>query len=598
MKSLIAPLALFSATVLTTALPAAPDLSNSASAFVRAQAKSPVKWETWSPEALARAKTENKPVYVFLGSSLSELSRATCEQSFANADLAAYLNQQFICVLVDGEERPDVAAAARHYLQTVKQAVGWPAHLWLTPELQPFEGAGYLPPSEEWGRPSLTMVAHQAGNAWAADPRACRGHAAEAVATMSQHPPEPSPDLPAAVLSAKLSEAATAWRATFDAEHGGFGTAPKSPEPELLRFLLHGSPADRDAALATVKALLNGAVDDPLDGGFFSRTTDAAWRIPYLQKTLSDQARLALAFLDAAQVSGDPAFARAARGILDYALSRLGRPDGGFASAEDATRGPAAAYYVWTAAEIDAALGPAAAAFKSAYGVQADGNVSADEDLSGAYHGKNLLFRATAPGDAQAETALAADAAKLRKIRDQRSAPVLDDRATAGAHGLILAALARAGIQLNEPAYLAAATRAFAAVQAQFVVSADGDLRRLRDSAAPAAPADYAALALGCRELGQAAKNANAAALADRLLARAGTVFFDAGRGRFLAAPAALPVGIFVRAPASGDPLAAESLTLLAGAPPEQATIIKRALASQLTEGATPAGDVLLALQK
>ena len=598
MKSLIAPLALFSTAVLATAHAAAPDLASSASAFVRSQAKSPVRWETWSPEALARAKVENKPVYVFVGSFLSELSRATCEQSFANADLAAYLNQQFICVLVDGEERPDVAACARLYLQTVKQAAGWPAHLWLTPELQPYEGASYLPPSEEWGRPSLSMVAHQAGNAWAADPRACRGHASEAVAMMSQRASEARPDLSAAALSAKLAQAAAAWRATADARYGGFGTAPKSPEPELLRFLLHGSPADRDLALTTLRALVNGAVRDPLDGGFFGRATDAAWRIPYLQKTLGDQARLALAFLDAARVSGDAAFARAARGSLNYALKILARPDGGFAAAEDATRGDLAATYAWTAADIDAALGADAAAFTAAYGVQPGGNVAADEDLTGVYRGKNLLYRAAPPGDAAAEARLAADAAKLRTIREQRAAPALDDRATAGAHGLILAELARAGAQLDDQAYLAAAARAFAAIKSQFVISADGDLRRLRDAAAPAGPGDYAALALGCREFAAAAKNTDADALADRLLARANSLFFDAGRGRYLAAPAALPAGLFVRAPAAGDPLAAESLALLAGAPADQAAAIKRALADQLTEGATPAGDLLLALQK
>ncbi len=586
------------AAVGATALPAAADLAASASAFVRSQAKSPVKWETWSPEALARAKAENKPVYVFVGSFLSELSRATCDQSFANADLAAYLNQQFVCVLVDGEERPDVAACARLYLQSVKQTTGWPAHLWLTPELQPYEGASYLPPSEEWGRSSLSMVAHQAGNAWAADPRACRGHASEAIAMMSQRPAEALPEFSAAVLSAKLGEAATAWLATADAAHGGFGTAPKSPEPELLRFLLHGSAADRDTALAALRALLNGAIRDPLDGGFFSRATDAAWRLPYLQKTLGDQARLALALLDAAQVSGDAAFARAARGSLDYAVKNLGRPDGGFAAAEDATRSDLPASFAWTAAEIDAALGADAAAFKAAYGVLAAGNVSADEDPAGAFRGKNLLYRATPPGDAAAESKLAAAADRLMTVRAKRPVPVRDDRATAGAHGLMLAALARAGAQLNDADCLAAAARTLAAIKTQFVITADGDLRRLRDSAAPAGPADYAAIALGCREYAKAARNDEAAALADQLLTRAGTLFLDAGRGSYFAAPATLPAGLFVRAPATADPLAPESLALLAGVPPDQAVVMKRALSAQLTEGATPPGDVLLALQK
>jgi uncharacterized protein YyaL (SSP411 family) len=598
MKPLLSCLALLSAFVIATAHAAAPDLATSASALLRSQAHSTINWETWNPEVLRRAQAANKPVYVFVGSWLNELSRATCQQSFANADCVAYLNQHFTCVIVDREEHPEVAACARLYLQTMKQTDGWPAHLWLTPELQPYEGAGYLPPSEEWGRSGFPLVARQASDAWTSDPRACRGHAAEAISMMSLHGPDALPNLSPAALTEKLAQAAAAWRESFDAAHGGFGTVPKSPEPELLRFLLHGSPADREAALASLRALLNGAVHDPLDGGFFSRSTDAAWRIPYLQKTLADQARLALACLDAAQTAGDPAFARAARGALDYAVSRLGLPDGGFAAAEDGTPGESAGYYVWTAAEIDAVLGPDAAAFKSAYGVAPDGNVPADEDLSGVYRGKNILFRSTAPGDAAGEAKIAVAASRLRAVRDQRPAPARDDRATAGAHGLMLATLARAAAQLNEPGYLAAAARTFAVVQTQFVISADGDVRRLRGSTAPAAPADYAALALGCREFSRAAKNTDADALANRLLARAGNRYFGAAQGGYFAAPTPLSIGLFVRAPATGDPLTAESLALMAGAPPEQAAAMTKALSALLTEGVPTAGDVLLALQR
>jgi len=594
MKKLRSYVVLFCAAVVASAHAAAPDLANSASAFVRSQAHSKVNWETWNPEVLARARKENKPVYVFIGSWLSELSRATCQQSFANADCAPFLNDHFICVFVDREEHPAIAACARLYLQMVKQTGGWPVHLWLTPDLQPYEGAGYLPPSEEWGRSGFPMVARQAADAWASDPRACRGHAAEAVSMMAWQGGEPLPDLSPAALAEKLTQAAAAWRDTFDAAHGGFGTGPKSPEPELLRFLVRGSTADRNAALASLRALLNGAVHDPLDGGFFSRTTDAAWRIPYMQKTLSDQARLALACLDA----GTPEFGRAARGALDYAVTRLGLPEGDFAAAEDATPAEFADYYVWTEAEIDKVLGADAAAFESAYGVAPAGNVSADEDLPGLYRGKNILYRATPPGDAAAEAKLAAAASRLRTARDKRAGPARDDRATAGAHGLMLAALARAADQLHEPAYLAAAARTFAAVKAQFIMSADGDVRRLRGSNAPAAPADYAALAYGCREFAKAAKNAESDALADRLLARAGSIYLDAAHGLYFASPATLPAGIFVRAPAPADPLSAEALALMAGAPPQQAAAMKKALAAQLSEPGTVAGDVLLALQR
>jgi uncharacterized protein YyaL (SSP411 family) len=222
--------------------------------------------------------------------------------------------------------------------------------------------------------------------------------------------------------------------------------------------------------------------------------------------------------------------------------------------------------------------------------------VSADEDPAGVFRGKNFLFRVAPTGTAAAEGKLAAALGRLHSARDRRPAPLRDDHATAGAHGLMLAALARAGVQLKEPAYLAAAARTFDAVSKQLVVSADGDVRRLRGSAAPGAPADYAALALGCREFAKAARRPDAEALANRLLARAGSVFFDPAQGTYLASPAVLPVGEFVRAPAAGDPPGADALALMAGAPPEQAASLTKALAASLNADTVP-GDVLLALQ-
>jgi len=597
MKRLLSSLIVFAVLLAPAARSASPDLANSPSAFVRSQSSSQVNWELWSAKTLGRAHTDGKPVYVFIGSSLSELSRATCQQSFSNAETAAYLNQHFICVIVDREEQPDVAAYARLYLQTMKQKDGWPIHLWLTPELQPYDGAGYLPPSEEWGGSSFTMLTRQAGNAWTSNPKACRGHGSEAVAMMATHGTEPLPDVSPAALTEKLTQAAAAWLATYDSAHGGFGTTAKSPEPELLRFLLHRSPADREAAVATLRAILNGAVHDPVDGGFFRHAMDASWRVPYLQKTLGDQARLACAFLDASQITGDAAFAEGARSALDYALKRLCAADGSFAAAEDATANEFAGYYVWTEAEVDTLLGADSAAFKTAYGVASAGNVSADDDPAAVFHGKNFLFRATPPGDTANEARLAADLGRLRIAHDRRTAPARDDHATAGAHGLVLAALARAGVQLNDASYLAAATRTFEIISKQFVVSADGDVHRLRGSGAPGSPADYAALALGCREFAKAAHRADAGELASRLLARVDRMYFDPSQGIYFASPAILPVGVLVRVPADDDPPGAASLALIARAPSEHSAALTKALAAQVPGADTVPGDVLLALQ-
>ncbi len=571
---------------------ASPLLASSVSAFLREQAASPVDWQPWSAEVLQQAKAANRPVYVFLGSSLNELTRATGRQTFANADTVKFLNAHFLCVIVDRDEHPDVAAYAQYYLRTVKQLSGWPAHLWLTPELQPYEGASYLPPSEEWGKVSFIKVAQQAQEAWGTNAAGCRTRAAEAVARLAApFPPLPAGGVPPEKLPAGLAAAATAWHATFDAEHGGFSEPPKYLEPELLRFLLHQSPADRGAALTTLRALATSAMRDPLDGGFFHNATDARWNLPYQQKLLADQARLVPAFLEAAQGDDARTFALVVRGLLDYSLNRLALPDGTFAAAEDATGEQFAGYYAWTESEIDSVLGTAAAAFKKAHGVETAGNVAVDDDPAAVFKGKNVL-RSAADNDPAA-------AAKLLAAREHRPAPLRDERATAGTHGLLLAALAQAGAQLGEPRYLAAAARLFDTVKKDFLATPEGDLRRWSGSTVPAAPADYAALALGCREFARAAKRPDADALATKLLARAGSEFFDPASGRYYATPAALPVGISVRPPAGNDAPIAESLALQAGVPPEESKAITAALATMLDDPNTPApGDVLLALAK
>jgi uncharacterized protein YyaL (SSP411 family) len=570
---------------------AAEQLRGAASAFLRAHVESPVNWLPWGEAAFAQAKREQKPVYLAIGAFGSELSQAMRTQTFGNSETADFLNKNFVCVLVDREEHPELAALYQAYVKT-KQLSGWPLNLWLTPELQPFEGTTYLPPSEEWGKPGFLKVAQPAAQAWAADPAACRKRAAEAVTLLA----DPFVPFPSGVQSAeksrgRLSVAAEAWRAHFDATNGGFSEPPKNPEPELLRFLLRQAPADREAALTTLRALTVSALRDPLDGGFFRSATDPAWRVPYPQKMLADQARLALAFLDAAsgnETKDAKLFTAAARGALDYVLARLAQPDGTFAAMEDGTAEEFAGYYAWTATEIEAALGQDAAAFKAAHGVEAAGNVSADMDASGRFTGKNLLRSAAVENRAALE--------RLRAIRDRRPALPRDDRATAQAHGLLLAALARAGGPGGEARYLTAATRLFDALKKEFLISAEGELRHLRGSAAAATPADYAAVALGAREFAKASERKEADALASRLLAVAANRFFDAASGRYYATPATLPPGIFARPPAWSEAPSAESLTLLAGAPAEQTRAIAAALGAMLDETDTAPGDVLLAL--
>jgi len=547
----------------------------------------------WGDAAFARARLEQKPVFLFMGYFTSELARAMRRQTFANPETAQWLNQQFVCVIVDRDERPGLASLYQAYMGDVKQLSGWPLNVWLTPDLAPFDGATYLSPSEDWGRPGFLKQAKQALDAWKADPAGCRKRAAEAVAQLTPAPRSAPPAAWTAERSrARLSAAAQAWRDVFDSERGGFGDLPKDPEPELIRFLLRQPAADREAALKTLRALSTSAVRDPLDGGFFRYATDAAWGLPSSQKTLSDQARIALAFLDAAQGADARTFEQCARGALGFALNHFAHPDGTFAAAQDATADEFVGYYAWTAAEIDNALGPDAPAFKRAHGVEPGGNVPSSDDPSGQYASKNLLR-----SSADADPGLAAAAARLLALRDRRPAPPRDDRATAGAHGLMLGALARAGAQLGDSRYLDAAERTLGAVQKAFILSPDGGLRRHAGSAEAAGADDYAALAFGCREVGRAAKDKGADALATRLLARLDKEFYDPVGRRYFATPPGPKAGIFVRPFASGDPPGAEALALLSGGPRERARELAGGLLESLDEANVQApGDALLAL--
>jgi len=569
---------------------AADRLAGEQSAFLKAYLDSPVDWMPWGDAAMARAKAEQKPVFLFIGSFTSELSGAMRRQTFANAKNAEWLNKQFVCVIVDRDERPDVASLYQAYVSNLKQLNGWPLNVWLTPELQPYEGATYLSPSEDWGAPGFLKLANQAKTAWETNPAGCRRRAAESAAQMGPPTAAGPPQWNAEKARSRLTAAAAAWMATLDPAQPGFGDLPKNPEPELIRFLLTQPGADREAALRTLRALAASAVRDPLDGGFFRHASDAAWNIPYQQKTLSDQARIVMAYLDGSQRADAKSFGQCVRGALDFALSRMALADGTFASSLDATADEFTGYYAWTEVEIDGALGSDSKAFKLAHGVLPGGNVAAGDDPSAIFAGKNLL-RSTGETDPREGPA----AARLLAIRDLRRAPPRDDRATAGAHGLMLSALSRAGAQLGEARYIEAARRTLAAVRKNFLSKPDGSLCRLSGSSLPADADDYAALALGCRDFARAANDREAAALASRLLAQLDARFFDAASGAFFGAPAPPGPGFFIRPYAAGDPPSAESLSVPAG--DAHAKSLAAALSEAFEEGSVQApGDQLLAL--
>lgn len=588
---------------------AATQLEKHPSALLQSHATGPVDWLPWSEAALQRAQHDQRPVFLAVGLFTSELSRAMSRQSFSNAEVGALLNENFICILVDAKEHPDVAALYQNYLQAAKQVSGPPMNLWLTPELKPFEGANYLPPTEEWGKEGFITVSKRVASAWKTDATAQRRKADEAVATVEAAQPQgPAPAIDATQIDALLKESGDLWRARFDAANGGFGEAPKHAEPELLRFLLARDDT-RDMAVTTLQMLVDGALRDPLDGGFFRYVVDPEWRQPYFQKLLVDQPRIALALLDAARVTGETRYADGARGALHYALDRLALPGGDFAAAEDVSSEAATNGYFWTLGELRDALGETIAnEFAPLYGVTEAGNIPEDAFPGLTTKGKNLLRRAEPIPATGVEKSVSKAAAKLRSIRDQRVTALRDDGSPSGTHGLLLTALARAGAELKEARFTAAAKAEVAFIRER-LLDKNGGLLRLAGRAVPASPADYALVIEGLRIYAALTKDAKAEQLALDLLRAGNAQFLDATAGRYFVVPAGAP-GFWARVyspiPSAGEPPTAEPAMLSAltvapaqdGATKELAAQLLRTVAADIKNSPeAPRGDLLLSLQ-
>lgn len=584
---------------LTVTLPsfAAEKLAGETSSFLREFAGDTIDWMPWSDAALARAKAEKKPIYVLVGTFTNELSRAMHKQSFSNQEVARTLNENFVCILVDRDERPDLAALFQSYVQAAKQLTGWPVNLWLTPEGKPFEAATYLPPSEEWGKEGLLNVVKRVASTWKDSPESIQQKADEGIATtiageVSDLGPQFSPEK----VKAALVKASASWLQHYDATHPGFGEAPRFLEPELLRFLLLTPGPGRDAAVATLQAIDRGALHDALDGGFFHRSVDAAWEYPSFQKHLGDQARLALAFLDARSIVTDYDFEPAARSALDYTLTRLVSSQGGYFHAEDATPEDLATAYGWTQQEVTAVLGEKDAKdFAAIYGVTVEGNVSSENDTAGRWKGKNLFRRSSStPGYSVA--GLAASRAKLLAARDQRPRALHDENVLTGENALLLIALHRAGQQLKEPRYTQVADQLSAFLRTQARDSKTKQLLRRINSTVPAAADDYVFLALGSADSNTTEAN--------RLLEEAMTRFFDPKTGRFFAhddSVAPLWMRPHLLEPTPGELPSAETAALVAylrlGSKVEAVpSPLLRYLLSALNDASgLPRGDVLLA---
>jgi len=450
-------------------------LGEETSPYLLQHRANPVHWQAWGPGALAEAKRENKPILLSVGYAACHWCHVMAHESFENDEIAGLMNELYVNIKVDREERPDLDSIYQSALALLGQQGGWPLTMFLTPEGQPFWGGTYFPPEERWGRPGFKQVLQGIAAAYRGDPEKVGQNVAalrEALAKLAQ-PQAGSPIAPEI-----LDRIAERLLQEIDPQHGGIGGAPKFPQVPVLELLWRAGKRSGDRRYAeavhlTLLRMSQGGIYDHLGGGFARYATDAAWLVPHFEKMLYDNAALLELLTHAWQDSHAPLYEQRIRETVGWLLREMRVAPAGdgaasaFASALDAdSEGEEGKFYVWREAEIDAALGAQSEIFKQHYDVTPSGN----------WEGHTILNRSAHPAlaDAATEAGLAASRAILLNQRDRRVRPGWDDKVLADWNGLMIAALAHAGEVFGETAWLDAARSAFSFVRDQ--MTSDGRL--------------------------------------------------------------------------------------------------------------------------
>lgn len=532
-------------------------LSHEKSPYLLQHAHNPVDWHPWGTAAFDKARREDKPIFLSIGYSTCHWCHVMERESFENEQIAQLLNHSFVSIKVDREERPDVDRIYMTYVQATTGSGGWPMSVFLTPDLKPFFGGTYFPPDNRYGRPGFGAILQSLAKAWKEDREKINNAGNEVISQLQSRldgKGSQAHNLDRHVLDAAFQQ----FRRSYDSSHGGFGGAPKFPRPAVLNFLFRyaeraGSEEAREMVLFTLRAMAEGGMNDQLGGGFHRYSVDDLWFVPHFEKMLYDQAQLAIAYVEAYQITKDPFYAQVARNTLDYVLRDMTDAGGGFYSAEDADSviDPAnphekgeGAFYVWSRDEIEAALGKLSAdIFADRYGIEVEGNVH--NDPHGEFGGKNILFihrslqqvseRFTMQADL-VEQNLNASIQKLMEVRSKRVRPHLDDKILTAWNGLMISAFAKAGQVLNEPRYVQAAQNA-----TDFILNRmyhrddDSLLRRYRDNdaAIPGFLDDYAFLIQGLLDCYETSFRTSDLDAARRLAGKMLDVFEDRENGGF-----------------------------------------------------------------
>jgi uncharacterized protein YyaL (SSP411 family) len=540
-------------------------LAREKSPYLLQHAHNPVNWLPWGAEAFEKARREDKPIFLSVGYSTCHWCHVMAHESFENEEIAKLMNEHFVNIKVDREERPDVDKVYMTYVQATTGGGGWPMSVFLTPDLKPFLGGTYYPPEDRYGRPGFPTVLRRLAEAWKGDRENIIAHGNQVAEQLQQY--AASAPATTGVGPEVIGTALNYFTRTFDDELGGFGEAPKFPRPVALNFLFRvyaregadsrDGKAALGMALITLQKMAAGGMHDHLGGGFHRYSVDKFWHIPHFEKMLYDQAQLACSYLDAFQITRELQYANTARDILDYIRRDMTAKNGGFFSAEDADSLLAhgkpehgeGAFYVWTKDEIGAVLGEeAAAVFNRVYGVEADGNAPTGSDPQGEFKGRNTLIQRLALADAakffktsedELAASLAASRKKLFDARAKRPRPHLDDKIITAWNGLMISAFARAAQVLDDAGCLAAA-QASAKFLRENLWKDGALLRSYREGASAIAgfADDYAALIAGLLDLYEADFDVAWLQWAVELQKKQDALFLDAANGGYFSTAA------------------------------------------------------------
>ncbi len=525
-------------------------LINEKSPYLLQHAHNPVDWHPWSEQTFAKARAENKPVFLSIGYATCHWCHVMERESFEDQEAAGYLNDTFICIKVDREERPDIDAVYMAACQMLTGSGGWPLNLFITPDKKPFFAATYMPKHTRFGRAGLIERCQQVKNLWASQPAKVSDSATKIAANLNKAFSFSAAGEPDESL---LDQAYEQIKRTYDARLGGFEPAPKFPMPHRLLFLLRAhhrldNPYALEMVEKTLTAMRLGGIWDHVGFGFHRYSTDTRWFLPHFEKMLYDQALIAMAYLETYQITKNPFYAQTAEEIFTYVLRDMTSPQGAFYSAEDAdSDGEEGKFYVWTTEEFRQIVDQdRALMWERIFRMSTEGNFK--DEASGQKSGANILHLTVPlskwaekyelrPEDLMAEWDEIRD--QLFQIREQRVHPLKDDKILTDWNGLMIAALALGSRVLQRPDYAQAAGNA-----AQFI------LRKMRDSnkqlfhrfrdgelAIEAQASDYAFLINGLISLYQATFDLTFAEEAVNLQKQMMDKCWDAQSGGFFSTP-------------------------------------------------------------